>query len=708
VSLWLIFSSNEAQAQKKTADLKAPEPGYVFPPGGKAGTTVEVKLGGYDWTPDVELFVLDPRVKLQLTGEQGPILVPPPPYWFGAKSTLNALPLPRERPAKFTLPADLPPGPIRWAVASASGAGLKTGIFWVGTEPEVTEERATKIPQKLPALPITVNGRLSRNEEVDRYRFTASKDGPVMCEVFARRLGVNMNASVTIHDAQGKLVAATVDTDGEDLALTFTAKAGHEYTVNICDFDFRGDASFVYRLAFKEGPRPAMVIPLEGTAIRGAFEGKTTEAPYWIEGKKGDIWNLAAEARRFGSPLDLSLAVLDATGKELARNDDLPGTTDAGLTFILPVDGTFTVVVSDLSGKGGAYRFTAEKAQRDFALTTVARLNVPLGGAADLVVKVERKGGMKEPIALAIAGLPEGVTAPTNLIIPADKAELKIALTGAENAGTGAAFITVTGTAGDLVRPAKAPIPGSFAVRYPPDEQTTSILLATTLAPRLKLVQVEADGGRKVHRGSTHPAEVTLERLNGFKGEVSLQMSAAQSYQRQGITGPDMTVPADADRAFYPCFMPEWLETTRTSRMELIGVVKVPDAKGKMRYLATPMSGRITMSIEGAILKVSAEGKELKIKPGETVAIPVAVLRSAKLAEPVQLELKLPEELAGMFTAEPVTVAVGQTSAVFKLTCAKDAKFDGEATVTIRGTAMQEGRYAVVSEATVKVEPAPK
>ena len=28
--------------------------------------------------------------------------------------------------------------------------------------------------------------------------------------------------------------------------------------------------------------------------------------------------------------------------------------------------------------------------------------------------------------------------------------------------------------------------------------------------------------------------------------------------------------------------MPEWLETTRTSRMELIGVVKVPDFQGKV------------------------------------------------------------------------------------------------------------------------------
>ena len=784
VTLWLILFTPAAQGQKKTADLKAPEPGYVFPAGGKVGTTIDVHLGGYDWTPDVQLFVLDPRVKLQFAGEQGPVLVPPPPYWFGPKAYLTAAPLPRERSAKFTIPADQPAGPIRWAVASASGAGLKTGIFWVGGEPEVTEEKPTKLAQKLPALPVTVNGKLSKVEEVDRYRFTVPKDGPVSLEVFARRLGVNMNAAVTVRDARGQIVADGVDTDGHDLALTFWATAGTEYTASVHDLDFRGDFSFVYRFALTAGSRvvatiPAVAkrgetrdvefvgygvatgqpklesvtrkvafpadagknsfaynlntpygkafafdIPLGDTvetlaapggslalpaAVTGVFDGSATEARFKIEGKKGDLWNLAAEARRFGSPLDLSLAIVGPDGQELARNDDLPGTTDAGLAFTLPVDGAYTVTVSDISGKSGhraaVYRLTIAKPTRDFALSTVARLNVPLGGTGTLVVKADRRGGMKEPIALTLKGLPEGITVPANLVIPADKAELAIVLTGAESASSSAAFIAVTGTAGDLIRPAFAPIPGNLAARSQDEERTASILLAPTLVPRLKLVAVEADGGRKVHRGSTHPAEVTLERINGFAGEVSLQMSAAQSYQRQGITGPDMTVPANVDRAFYPCFMPEWLETTRTSRMELIGVVNVTDAKGAIRHLATPMLGRITMSIEGSLLKVSAEAKERRIKPGETISIPVSVQRSAKLTAPVKLELILPEELVGMFSAEPVTVAPGQSTAVFKFTCAKGVKLDGDVTVTIRGTGLQDGKYAVVSEAPVTIEP---
>src|SRR5262245_47863651 len=97
---------------------KAPEAGYIFPPGGRAGTTVTVHLGGYDWTPDMDFVVHDKRVQLTSTGPPGPILIPPPPYWFGAKGRLTSLPLPREVPAKIVIPADMAAGPVYWQAAN--------------------------------------------------------------------------------------------------------------------------------------------------------------------------------------------------------------------------------------------------------------------------------------------------------------------------------------------------------------------------------------------------------------------------------------------------------------------------------------------------------------------------------------------------------------------------------------------------------------
>src|ERR1019366_6357612 len=98
------------------------------------------------------------------------------------------------------------------------------------------------------SLPMTVSGRLSKNEEVDRYRFVAAKDGPITCDLMARRLGAKFLGIVEVHDGKGRLIADALGTSGADPSLTFAAKAGAEYIVSVRDLDFGGDRSFVYRL----------------------------------------------------------------------------------------------------------------------------------------------------------------------------------------------------------------------------------------------------------------------------------------------------------------------------------------------------------------------------------------------------------------------------------------------------------------------------
>jgi hypothetical protein len=96
ISFVALTYSDELFAQQ------IPTIGYVHPAGGQAGTVVEARLGGYDWTPDMQIFSLDPRVKLEVLGPPGEVIVPEPPYWFGKKGRGTALPMPRETPVKLT------------------------------------------------------------------------------------------------------------------------------------------------------------------------------------------------------------------------------------------------------------------------------------------------------------------------------------------------------------------------------------------------------------------------------------------------------------------------------------------------------------------------------------------------------------------------------------------------------------------------------
>jgi hypothetical protein len=78
--------------------------------------------------------------------------------------------------------------------------------------------------------------------------------------------------------------------------------------------------------------------------------------------------------------------------------------------------------------------------------------------------------------------------------------------------------------------------------------------------------------------------------------------------------------------------------------------------------------------------------------------VSVKVSRQAKLTEPVTLELRKAEG----FTARPVVVAGKTDRAVLRVAPTKDLL--GVHAITIRGTALQDSKYRVVSETTVAVE----
>ncbi len=68
--------------------------------------------------------------------------------------------------------------------------------------------------------------------------------------------------------------------------------------------------------------------------------------------KKGDQLVLEVMAQRSGSPLDSTLALLDANGKELMRDEDSRG-FDSLIEFTVPEDGDYIAQVRDFQYRGG-------------------------------------------------------------------------------------------------------------------------------------------------------------------------------------------------------------------------------------------------------------------------------------------------------------------------------------------------------------------
>lgn len=769
-----------------------PKIGYVYPPGAKAGQTLEVRLGGHDWTPDMQVFVHDPGVTIEIIGPQQGPMHSPPPYWFGrSKADLQQPPLAFEFPAKLTIAPGTKPGPIRWQVANANGAS-QFGTFVVSDVAEVVEPERNREEIELPRLPTVANGRISRITEIDRYRFTTEKAGLVVCRL-DDRLGVAFDGTLSVYDAAGKLIADAADTVGGGLAVTFLAEAGAKYVAAVSDLDHAGDRNYVYRLTVEQGPlvtttKPLVVgrgaktnVELLGIGVAtGANKPESTTVAVDVPAKaddtfeyefkspagrsfvklavadksdgfepagddlavrqvaagthltctfdrmdpgsqmaadrfqltaaKGDILRIAVEAAAFRSPVDPSIAVFDAEGKELARNDDLLGTTDAAVDFTAPADGPFTIVIYDYSGSEPSpkhlYRLLIDDADTafDFTVAPPEKLDILLGGTADLVVKSRRLGNWDEPITLRLEGLPSGVELPETppppappVVPPGKKAPPK-----PKKPGPGDIKATLTAAA-DVACEAK---PAMLVATATVGERTIErrvgpILVATKLKTRCVVKSAVQDGGRVINRGTTYPADVVIDRLEGYEGPVTLQQASTQSRQRRGIDAEPFVVPPGVTRTKYPLWAPEWLETSQTVRMNLIGIVEVADPKGNKRFITGVMDGQIVMSIEGGILKTTHEPAERRVALGGTIEIPVRVSRTVKLKAPLKVEVVSDSDFPELFSGESQTLSLDQSTAVMKVRVADDPQAAGLRYVTIRATGLQDGRWPAASETRV-------
>lgn len=761
--LMLAVTVTSAQAQL------APEIGYVHPAGARAGSSIEVTLGGYDWTPDMQLFVHDPRVKLELLGTYSGVLVPEPPYWFGAKGRGPAWPIPREFKARLTIPADISPGLIRWQVANANGAS-PAGTIHVSSLPDVLEDSSRKAAQLLPELPVAVSGQIRRIEEIDEYEIRPAKSGPVTIALLARTLDSPLHGILKVRNAEGRVLLDAADTEGRDLSVTFAAEAGQAYTISLHDLDFAGDRSYVYRLLITPGPQVQAAYPLAGRrgetrsveftgiglatgavrlesitreitfpadagveshpvivetpfgpagdltlllsdlpeltepsgasemtlnelpcAVTGALETRFGTDQYTVTARKGDQWRIAARSGSESVPLDLEVRILTMDGREVVMNDDAAGTTNPVALLTVPEDGSYRILISDRSGHSGtrtaAYRLSIEPQREDVVVTAPEQLAVAIGAPAKLNVKAAREGGFKGPVSITLAGLPEGVTAPAEMVIPEGKSDLAIDLTCAADAPAGAALSTLSMT---------ATLQGQPVTR-----RIGTVLIAAIMKPRIKLTPEGLDDVRKVNRGTTFFAPILIERLEGFDGEIVLEMTAKQQRHRQGLSSDEFTITPGLTRVEYPIFVPEWMETTKTSRMIVNGVVRVADPRGNVRHLVQKQEMRIGILPEGALLKLSHTAGEPVASPGSTVRIPVALSRAPEFRETVRIELLPPEGLADLMTSAPLSLSGDQSTSEIALQLAADPRLIGEQTLRIRASAVRGDRGQVISETTL-------
>jgi hypothetical protein len=156
--------------------------------------------------------------------------------------------------------------------------------FAVGDDPETTA------PTDSIALPATVNGRLTKPGQVDRYKVRVSPGEPLAFRIQARELGTSkLMAVITVLDEKGKMLARSGDeplaedvynvnqsrTAGDPMLRVKVPEGSNNVVVTVEDLALRGGANYAYRLNVESIAQdfrvflnaPFVNVPAGGSAI---------------------------------------------------------------------------------------------------------------------------------------------------------------------------------------------------------------------------------------------------------------------------------------------------------------------------------------------------------------------------------------------------------------------------------------------------------
>ncbi|MBI2808158.1 MAG: PPC domain-containing protein [Planctomycetes bacterium] len=103
------------------------------------------------------------------------------------------------------------------------------------------------------ALPIVVDGTISRARDVDVFHLQGKKGQRVFAEVHASRHGSPLDAVLALYDGKGQLLASNDDFTKEhrDARIEVVLPADGDYYLSLIDAHDTGGPLHVYRLAIK-------------------------------------------------------------------------------------------------------------------------------------------------------------------------------------------------------------------------------------------------------------------------------------------------------------------------------------------------------------------------------------------------------------------------------------------------------------------------
>lgn len=259
VLLALFTSAAFAQTQPP------PRLNYVFPMGGKAGSSIELTVTG------LELADLE-TLHFSFEGaEAEPISSEKKIDPKKDKKDKNAKPAQMKKPApgqsshkfKVTIPANAPLG-IHDVRLVTKGGVSNPRAFVVGDVAEVLEKEPNDDVPKAQKIELntTINGLVPAGTDVDYYMFSGTKGQRVVIDCRTSSIDSKLPVELELFAPGGQLLGSNRGYEGNDAVLDVVLQSDGEYYVRVCSFTYtQGGPEYFYRLTIGAMPWIDAVFP---------------------------------------------------------------------------------------------------------------------------------------------------------------------------------------------------------------------------------------------------------------------------------------------------------------------------------------------------------------------------------------------------------------------------------------------------------------
>ena len=397
----------------------------------------------------------------------------------------------------------------------------------------ITESEPNNLPKLANQVeaPVTISGQIHSDDPLidhDLYQFTAKKGQQWVIETNAARSKSELDSFIEVLDINGKSIPRVQLQAVRDSYFTFRGKddaASNDFRV----FNWQEMALNEYLYSngevaklwlYPRGPDSGfMVYPGQGK--RWGYFGTTPLAhalgePCYV------VKPYSPEAKLVPNGLPVFTLYYENDDESRRKLG-----ADSRLFFTAPADGEYLVKIKDVRGFEGEnmhYQLSIRPRKADFKPTVHGKdLAVPVGGAKEFRVSVDRQDQFDGPIQFEIENLPEGFSASGPIVIEAGQIEARGIIMAAADAKApddkSAASSTITATATIEGKKVTHKVNNFGKLSLKTDSK-----LAISIVPAEKGIQpvnTPKDGPMEfeIHSGETIMLKVIATR-NGHKGLV--------------------------------------------------------------------------------------------------------------------------------------------------------------------------------------------